>query len=90
MSMGKNEITCADAIRSSLKHGEVVSFTTLLDRVRRLGDWQDDTIFQHLIHCIVNLPPARKYWKNSKPFLLIRLDGQYELYDPSKHPRIID
>lgn len=37
---------------------------------------------------VVNLPLGRHYWPNVEPFLFLRPDGQYESYDPAKHPRV--
>jgi hypothetical protein len=69
--------------------GEVVTFSDLYARVRRKGSWKDGAIWQHLMSCVVNLPPARKHWKSTKPFLFIRPDGAYELYNPQVHPKVI-
>jgi len=81
---------CHEALRASISPGEIASFTQLYNRVREKGAWRDDAIWQHLMLCVVNLPPARRRWKYRKPFLFLRPDGQYELYDPSKHPIVIE
>jgi hypothetical protein len=39
---------------------------------------------------VVNLPPARDEWENTRPFLFLRGDGQYEIYDNARHPQVID
>lgn len=88
MAKGYRKETCAQAIGSAIKPGEVVSSSELFDRVRRRGAWQDSTIWQHLMGLVVNLPPARHHWPSAKPFLFLRGDGQYELYDPAVHPRV--
>jgi hypothetical protein len=82
--------TCAEAIRDAVSPGEVISYSTLFDRVRAMGAWKESAINQHLMSCVVNLPPARKHWKSRKPFLFLRPDGQYELFDRFKHPVTIE
>jgi hypothetical protein len=59
MTKGNLGESCADAIRSSLKPGEIVAFSELFIRVKLKGSWKDETIWQHLIGLIVNLPAAR-------------------------------
>ncbi len=81
--------TCAEAIRASVHRGEVVRFTELYSRVKRKGAWKDETIWQHLMSCVVNLPPARCRWEHREPFLFIRPDGQYELYQRGRHPDVV-
>jgi hypothetical protein len=90
MTKGNQGESCADAVRSSLKSGEVATFLELYKRIKKKGNWKDDTIWQHLICLIVNLPPARRHWKTVKPFLFLHGDGRYELYDPQKHPITIE
>lgn len=90
MTKGNQGESCAEAVRSSLKPGEVATFSELYKRVKQKGGWKDETIWQHLIGLIVNLPPARHHWKNVVPFLFLHGDGRYELYDPQKHPRTIE
>jgi hypothetical protein len=82
--------TCAEAIRASIRRGEVVRFTELDSRVRAKGAWRDETRWQHLMSCVVNLPPARRRWEHREPFLFIRPDGQYELYEPGHHPKVVE
>ena len=81
--------TCAEALRASICRGEVVRFRELYSRVRARGAWRDESIWQHLMSCVVNLPPARRHWKHREPFLFIRPDGQYELYELGRHPDVI-
>jgi hypothetical protein len=90
MGKGIQGESCSEAIRSSLEPGELATFSELYRRVKQKGDWKDDTIWQHLIGLIVNLPPARHHWKSTKPFLFISGDGRYELYNPQKHPKVIE
>jgi len=82
--------TCAEAIRSFIKPGETVSFSEFVVHLRRKGIWKEDTICQHLMSLVTNLPPARLHWKSAKPFLFLRGDGRYELYDLKIHPQIIE
>ena len=89
MPKGHGGQTCGEAIRTSIGASEVVSASELTRRVKKLGSWKDETICQHLMALVVNLPPAREHWKNARPFLLLRPDGQYELYDQRKHPTTI-
>ena len=90
MTKGNQGESCAEAVRSSLKPGEVAAFSELYKRVKQKGDWKDETIWQHLIGLIVNLPPARHHWKTAVPFLFLHGDGRYEIYDPQKHPKTIE
>ena len=90
MTKGYAGETCAEAIRSILKPDEVLSFSQLFDEVKQKGSWKDETIWQHLMLLIVNLPPARYHWKTSKPFLFLHEDGKYELFNPKKHPQVIE
>ncbi len=90
MPKGYHNETCAQAIRSVVKPGQVVWFSELFTRVKQRGAWRDSTIWQHSMSLIVNLPAARYHWRSSKPFLFLRPDGRYELYDPAVHPRVLD
>jgi len=90
MARGYRGETCAQAITSSIRIGDVKSFSELLRDVKGLGSWKEDTICQHLMSTIVNLPPARRHWKKSKAFLFLRADGRYEVYDPGTHPTVLE
>jgi hypothetical protein len=90
MTKGNHGESCGEAIRSSLKPEEVVTFSELYKRIKQKGNWKAETIWQHLMGLIVNLPPARHHWKTVVPFLFLRGDGRYELYDPQKHPKTIE
>ena len=90
MTKGNQGESCAEAVRSSLRPGEIVTFSELFKRVKQKGSWKDETVWQHLIGLIVNLPAARHHWKSAVPFLFLHGDGRYELYDSSKHPQIIE
>lgn len=82
--------TCAEALRETLRPGDVVSYRELYDRVKALGVWADDTIWLHLMACVVNLPVARERWPSLRPFLFVRPDGRYELYRSGHHPSVPD
>lgn len=89
ISHGTAGETCAQAIRASLRPGEIVRFTVLVERVKKRGCWKDETIWQNLMGCVVNLPPARLHWSHV-PFLFVHGDGRYELYDERRHPAVVD
>jgi len=90
MAKGNLGESCADAIRSCLRQGELVTFSDLFRRVKQKGSWKDESIWQDMMALVVNLPPARLHWKSSLPFLFLHGDGRYELYDPNKHPKTIE
>lgn len=90
MTKGNQGESCSDAIRSSLKPGEVVTFSELCERVKQKGSWKDESLWQNMMAHVVNLPPARHHWQSSKPFLFLHGDGRYELYNPNKHPQVIE
>jgi len=89
MAKGYQGESCAEAIRASIRPGEIVSFSELSQRVEKKGAWKDSTIWQHLMALVVNLPPARYHWENVTPFLFLHGDGRYELYSEDKHPDIV-
>ena len=90
MTKGNHGESCSDAARSSFEPGEKVTFSELYKRVKQKGAWKEETIWLHLICLVVNLPPARYHWKSITPFLFLNGDGRYELYDPTKHPKVIE
>ncbi len=90
MPKGHQGESCAVAIKAEMQPGEIVSFSELFKRVKNRGAWKSETIWQHLMSLVVNLPPARFHWKTTQPFLFLHGDGRYELYNPSIHPRISD
>ncbi len=90
MTKGNRGESCSEAIEASLSRGEVVTYSELFNRVRRKGSWKNETVSQHLMAVIVNLPPARYHWRSVKPFLFLHGDGRYELYDPQKHPKPVE
>ena len=75
MAKGHYGESCAEAIRSSIKAGETLSYSEFFDRVMKRGDWKDSTIWQHLMAVVVNLLPARYHWKSVQPFLFLHGDG---------------
>lgn len=79
--------SCTEAIRESIKKGEILSPQELFEKVKALGKWSEDTIWQHLIAHIVNLAPARYHYYGFEPFLFLHEDGRYELYNPDIHPK---
>ena len=89
MSKGYKGETCSEAIREIVSPDEIYSFTELYHQVKERGNWKDETIWQHLMSVVVNLVPARFRWINIKPFLFLRGDGRYELYEPRRHPEIV-
>ena len=90
MPKGKQGQTCAEAIKACFeKFEEPLSYSRIFQEVKRQGSWKDTTIWRHLMSTVVNLIPARYEWPNKK-FLFLRPDGQYELYDPKKHPKPIE
>jgi len=90
MAKGHQGETCAEAIRSLLKPGQILSFSQLFSQVKQKGSWKNETIWQHLMSSVVNLPPARYHWKSAKPFLFLHGDGRYEIYNPEVHPHVFE
>lgn len=90
MAKGHRGETCAQVIHKVLAPGDVKSFSELVRGIKEHGDWQDETIWQHLMGLVVNLPPERLHWKSAQPFLFLRGDGRYEIYDSNVHPKTIE
>jgi hypothetical protein len=65
MPKGHGGQTCSEAVRASIRRDEVVSFSELRKRVKALGSWKNETIVQHLMSLVVNLPPARALEEDS-------------------------
>ena len=81
-------LTCREAVYQAILEpgGGPVTAEQLFQKVREKGNWSNDTIWQHLMWLIVNLPPAYKHWPPApEKFLYLREDGKYELYNPQKH-----
>jgi len=84
----KGKFSCREAVkRAILELGrEPVTAEELFNKVRSMGEWSEDTIWQHLMRLVVNLPPAYRHWPSApERFLFLREDSRYELYDPVKH-----
>jgi hypothetical protein len=64
-------------------------FSHIMAQVQTQGTWKQTTIWRHLMATVVNLIPARYEWPKNDKFLFLRPDGQYELYNSSKHPKPI-
>ena len=83
--------TCAEAMRMAIVAlGCRASAQDVFDRVREMGDWTEDNIWQELIAHVVNLPPSYKHYymvPQGKRFLFLREDGNYELYQTKWHGR---
>jgi hypothetical protein len=86
---GVNGQTCEQLIHKAITQvGSPCDSDNLFEEVKRKWTGKDDAIWQHLMSCVVNLPPAYFHWPKKKEedrFLLLREDGRYELYNPSKH-----
>ena len=90
MAKGYKGESCADAIKTSINDSDILSFNEFISRVKSKGSWSDDAIWQHLMRLVINLVPARYHWKGTAQFLFLRGDGRYELYDPHKHPLVVE
>ncbi len=66
MSKGYDGGTCGDAVRAALGFTEPLPLSEIVRRVREHGPWKDETIWQHMMSLVVNLPPARYHWKTTK------------------------
>jgi hypothetical protein len=83
--------TCAEAIKNCFSNRDTLSASALFQMVRAQGDWTEETIWQHSMSFVVNLPPARHHWRQIRsPFLFLRPDGQYEIYKKGTHPQVVD
>ena len=75
---GRNGETCKKLIEHAIKQlGSPCDADTLFQEVK--GNWtgEDDTIWQHLMSLVVNLPPAYFRWGQKEKFLFLREDGRY-------------
>lgn len=61
MVKGYQGESCAEAIRSSLNPGEIITFSELFYRAKQKGSWKDESVWQDMMASIVNLPPARRH-----------------------------
>lgn len=86
MVKGYDGQTCAEAIYEVVAPNQPARFEEVFDSVSRKGAWRPDTIYQHMMLLVVNLPPAYHHWRTApERFLFLRPDGLYELYDEAKH-----
>ncbi|RLE66704.1 MAG: hypothetical protein DRJ47_01670 [Thermoprotei archaeon] len=84
----RKRLSCREAVKKAILElgGGPVTAEELFSKVKAMGSWSDDTIWQHLMSLVINLPPAYKHWPNTpERFLFLRDDGKYEIYDPDKH-----
>ena len=88
MVKGYKGQTCAYAIKECFVDGiQPLSFSEIMSQVKTKGEWKEITIWRFLMGTVVNLIPARYEWKSIEKFLFLRPDGQYELFNKSKHPK---
>jgi hypothetical protein len=90
MAKGYHGETCSDAIRAQFADCDILATSEIVPRVKACGAWTDETIHRHLIAKIVNLPPAHRPGQKPKPFLFLRPDGRFEMYDDRRHPRVVE
>lgn len=91
MAKGYSGQSCSEAIEDFVRNSNhPVSYSEIQQGVRSKGGWKDITIWRVLMSNIVNLVPARYEWPHSHPFLLLRSDGKYELYDRNTHPAVVE
>ncbi len=91
MTKGYRGESCSNAIEDFVRQaGHPVSYSEIHAGVRVKGDWKEITIWRLLMSNIINLVPARYEWPSSRPFLLLRPDGRYELYKKEIHPTVIE
>ena len=84
----RKKFPCWRALKEAIRElgNGPVEAKKLFDKVKSKGPWTDDTVWQHLMSCVVNLPPAYRHWSDSRrKFLILREDGKYELYNREKH-----
>ncbi len=88
MAKGYRGQSCSEAIRECFSTGKhPLSYSDIMSQVKKKGSWKEITVWRHLMSTVVNLIPARYEWKNVNRFLFLRPDGQYELFNKSKHPK---
>jgi len=91
VSKGFEGQSCSESIEGFVSQaGHPVTYSEIHNGIRSKGNWKDITIWRIIMSNIVNLVPARYEWKNSHPFLFLRPDGRYEMYDSSKHPAVLE
>ena len=89
MRKGYHGESLAEAMRATLDLlGNHASAQDIFDEVRKMGAWTENNIWQGLMEFVVNLPPSYRHYQDTsseKRFLIIREDGDYELYQPTRH-----
>ncbi len=91
MSKGYGGQSCSEAIEDFVRQSShPLSYSEIQQGIRTKGSWKEITIWRILMSNVVNLVPARHEWPNSHPFLLLRPDGRYELYNKEIHPTVIE
>jgi hypothetical protein len=88
-SLGYDGRSCADNIREIVGERGLISFAEMTPELTKRGAWSENNVAQQAMASIVNLPPARLRW-NSTPFLFLRPDGRFELFDPLRHPATVE
>jgi len=91
MAKGHYGETCNEATREAIKLlGSRASGQSLFDKVREMGYWTDDNIWQEQISRTINLPASYGHYPDVLPekrYLFLCEDGDYELYQPARHRR---
>jgi len=91
VAKGHKGETCAEATREAIVLlGNRASAEDIFNKVKQMGDWTEDNIWQGLMSFVVNLPPGYRHWQDERhkhKFLFLREDGNYELYNPQWHGR---
>jgi hypothetical protein len=91
MAKGYQGQSCQEEIYDFMsKAVEPVTYSEIYRNIHNEGAWKDHTIWRIIMSIIVNLVPARLEWEMSHPFLFLRPDGRFELYDKNKHPVVIE
>jgi hypothetical protein len=91
MAKGYQGQSCQEAIHDfMIKSVGPVAYSEIHNNIRDKGAWKDHTVWRITMSIIVNLVPARHEWEVSHPFLFLRPDGRFELYDKNKHPAVIE
>ncbi|MBC8429597.1 MAG: hypothetical protein H8D89_01350 [Dehalococcoidia bacterium] len=83
MGKGKSGKTCAEAIRETIVLlGNRAYADVMFTQIKGMGNWNDQTIYQQLMACVINLPASYGRWpgKLKNRVLFLREDGSYELY----------
>jgi hypothetical protein len=90
MPKGYNGESCAEGIRACSTDRNPRRASEIFRHTKERGSWSDETVWQHLMSLLVNLPSARHRWPSRKPFLFLCPDGRYELYVAETHPRVLE